>query len=577
MRAFQFVLLIHLVYSNLLGQSGSDFHPPVKLPMLLSGNFGEIRPDHFHSGIDIKTLGTTGHSVYSIDRGYVSRIKVQAGGYGKSIYISHPGGYTSVYGHLDRYREGIADYVKNVQYSRRSHEVDIYLQEDHFPVAKGELIGYSGNTGNSSGPHLHFEVRKTASQHPTNVLRYGFDITDRVAPRYFSLHLFPAGSNSHVNGSSSKFSSTVVLDKGIYTIPYGTRINASGKIGFGVEVFDYLDGSSSRCGIYTLELFVDHALKFRVRMDEFAFSETRYVNAHIDYGEKVRSGTTVRRLHRLPNDRARIYDYLDGSGEIDVTPGKDHAIRIVATDVAGNSSELGFTVTGAGAPAVPAATVAPASPGAMNNTRRMAFGEAFRFETEDLTLQVPAGALYEDLDFHCSAVAGNGEFLSPLYLVSSHEVPLHLPCTLAIRAEGIDPTLHDRLLLVSPDKKNGISAAGGTYRDGWVTVSLREFGQFAVWLDTIPPEITPLDGQVRGDLSARQSLRFRVTDDLSGIKSCEAYIDNRWALFEYDPKNDLLTHTFDETRIGRGRSHELELYVSDSKGNVNLFHTTFTW
>ena len=167
-----------------------DFHPPLKIPMYLSGNFGEIRSDHFHSGIDIKTQGAIGQQVFSVEQGYVSRIKVQANGYGKSIYISHPNGYTSRYGHLDRYRDDIADYVNRMQYKSKSHAVDLYLDRETFPLEKGEFIAYSGNTGSSSGPHLHFEIRTSSNQHPTNVLKYNFDIKDRVSskvPFSFSL------------------------------------------------------------------------------------------------------------------------------------------------------------------------------------------------------------------------------------------------------------------------------------------------------------------------------------------------------------------------------------------------------
>ena len=182
MRRLILFTLIQLLIVHISGQNNYSFHPPVKIPIFLSGNFGEIRSDHFHSGIDIKTQGTVGHPVFSVEKGYVSRIKVQANGYGNSIYVTHPNGYTSVYGHLDGYRDDIAAYVKKVQYKRESFSVDLYMEPGVFQVDRGEFLAYSGNTGGSSGPHLHFEIRTASNQHPTNVLKYNFDIEDRRGP-----------------------------------------------------------------------------------------------------------------------------------------------------------------------------------------------------------------------------------------------------------------------------------------------------------------------------------------------------------------------------------------------------------
>ncbi|MCK4745921.1 MAG: M23 family metallopeptidase, partial [Bacteroidales bacterium] len=390
MRRLPLILFIQLITFQIIGQSNISFHPPVKIPMYLSGNFGEIRSDHFHSGIDIKTRGTTGHHVFSIESGYVSRIKVQANGYGKSIYISHPNGYTSVYGHLDRYRDDISEYVKQKQYKRRSHMVDLYMKPDQFKLNKGEFIGYSGNSGSSSGPHLHFEVRTSSNQHPTNVLKYGFDIKDGQAPRFFNLVVYPTDEDGTVNGSHEKFVSKLVPDQGVYTIPYGTKLSAFGRLGFAVEVFDYLDGASNRCGVYTLQMFVDDELKYSHVMDEFSFSETRYVNAHIDYGERMLNGTKAHRLHRLPNDRMRIYEQMAQDGTVNIREKKSYKIRIIATDVAGNRSESEFLVTGD-----PDTRLLdrPAADGSAH----MKYQVPNRFEQGNVMLEIPANALYQDL------------------------------------------------------------------------------------------------------------------------------------------------------------------------------------
>ncbi len=565
-----YLLITQLFFVHVYGQSESVFLPPVKIPIYLSSNFGEIRPDHFHSGIDIKTQGTTGHPVYSVERGHVSRIKVQANGYGKSIYIAHPNGTTSVYGHLDRYRDDIAAYVKEVQYTRHSHEVDLYLGVETFPVEKGEFIAYSGNTGGSTGPHLHFEIRQTASQHPTNVLKYPFDIRDQVAPRFHSVHIYPLDEESQVNGAGKEVSSPLVRDQGIYTLPWGTRLRAGGTLGISVEVFDYLNGASNRCAVYSLEMYVDEKLTYRHVMDEFAFSETRYVNAHADYQILIAAGIKAHRLHRLPNNRLRIYDPEAGNRPLVLDQPGTYKVRVVAADVAGNRSELHFNIQGDTA-------TRPARPKEADFVKTMKYNQATRYENEQLSLVIPARALYRDQDLSLSSSPASRGSLGPFYQVGSSEIPLQQAFTLSIKCPPVAPALHNKLLLISLDDDGEIVSAGGAFTNGSVVASLRNFGPYAIGLDTIAPVILPRNGSMKGDLSGRKQLRFTIRDDLSGIEKYEGYIDSRWVLFEYDPKNDLLFYSFDGERIQKGTEHELELYVTDVKGNANLFHTTFTW
>lgn len=566
------ISILQLFILQAFGQKIPSFHPPLNIPLYLSGNFGEIRADHFHSGIDIKTRGTTGHHVYSIDKGYVSRIKVQANGYGKSIYVAHPEGYTSVYGHLSNYREDIAFFVRQIQYERQSHAVNIYLEPEKFKLDKGELLAYSGNTGGSSGPHLHLEVRTTADQHPTNVLQYGFEIADNIPPRFNTLFVCPAGTAAQINGSGDIYSTNVVPENGYYTVPYGTSIKGSGPLGIGVEVFDYLDGVPNRCGIFSIKLFVDEELIYHYEMDEFAFSETRYINAHILYRELIRSGKKVHRLHKLPNDRLRIYRTIKNNGIVDINEKRNYNIRIVAADVAGNVTEFKFRITG---------TQEPGTSTDLSNDNRtiMRYNMPNRYENNEITLEIPEGALYEDLKFSYDESPPVKGSLSKFYHLHSTEVPVHLPYTLSVRADSIDESRAEKLLLITPDGSGtgNILPAGGEYRNGFLVASLRSFGNFAIGIDTIAPEVTPLNGSGMADLSGRKTISFNVKDNLSGIEKYEGYIDNRWALFEYDPKNELITYTFDSMRISKGGLHELELYITDAKENVNLYHTTFTW
>jgi hypothetical protein len=496
---------------------------------------------------------------------------VQANGYGKSIYLAHPEGHTSVYGHLNRYREDLEAYVEKIQYSRQSHQLDLYLKPGDFPLEKGEMIAYSGNSGGSMGPHLHFEIRNSANQHPTNVLQYEFEIKDEIAPRFKQLIIYPLGEGALVNGSQKKQSFDLVIDQGVYTIPWGTKLEVSGVIGIGVEVYDYLDGASNRCGIYSLEGYLDEGLFYLHKMEEFSFSETRYVNAHIDYGEKINSGRKVQRLYRLPNDKLRIYRQLENNGVLVLTEAGIRSIKVLASDVAGNQSQMFFKLK--------VNEFQEASSDKQENiSALMKYDELSLFEKEGVKIEVPSNALFENLNFTYAETPPSNGFLSVNYQVHSEQTPLFKPFTLSVTAPDVTPELRDKLIFVTYDsEEEKVISAGGAYSKGRVVASLRHFGEYAISMDTIAPEIIPLKETALRDQSGRKSLRFFIRDELSGIEKYEGFIDNRWVLFEYDPKNDLLSYTFDKERISSNSEHELELYISDSQGNVNLYHSTFTW
>ena len=565
---FIFTLLSFLV--PLSGQADSNYHPPLDIPMFLSGNFGEIRPDHFHSGIDIKTQGHTGFPVSSIADGYVSRIKVQANGYGKSLYITHPDGHTSQYGHLDRYTEAIAKYVKEVQYKRRSHQVDIYPPADKFKVSSGQLIAYSGNSGSSMGPHLHFEIRSTAKQHPLNVLKYDFEIKDSQAPRFMGLYITPLDVASGFNGNNSMARMELVKDQGIYTVAWGTRMEIAGNFGLGVEVFDFLDGSHNRCGIYSLELHAGGKQIYSHRMDEFAFSESHFVNACTDYQEAVLNGKKVHRLYRLPGDRLRIYGSLENDGRMQLAPGEELPIRIVALDVAGNQSVLEVLLKGSSS-AQPPADDKKDPHATVDHSRE------FRIARGEADLLIPAHALYEDTPIAFEREENPLAFMGMAYRVHDEATPFHGSCKLTIELPFMEKMLRSKLLLAKKDNKGEWNSAGGKINGEYLEVSLKSFGNYLLCLDTLAPEIKPHQPMKENDYRGQKRMAYIIHDELSGIKSYEGFIDNNWVLFEYDPKNDLLSYAFDTTRLSKGMEHELELYVKDERGNLSLYHSTFKW
>ncbi len=549
-------------------QTKTDFRSPLDIPLYLSGNFGELRSDHFHSGIDIKTQGTTGQKVYSIEDGYVSRIKVQGGGYGYALYITHPNGYTSVYGHLSKYNVKIGAYTRKIQYSRESFEVDLYLKPDVLLVKKGEIIALSGNSGSSAGPHLHFEIRKTANQHPANVLLYKFPVTDDIAPQFTQLLIYPRGEDAQIRQGYKQIAFDVEKKDNKYTIANAKDVLVFGQIGFGVEVYDYLNGSRNRCGIYTLELKIDGERYFLTEMGEFSFSESRYINAHIDYEYKKEKQHSVQRLYKLPHNELSIYKQVSGDGLINIRDTAVHHVSILATDAYGNRSELEFSIKGAGVKQNMAIKTE-------KYDQLLPYNAAGSFADKDIKMSFPAYTFYEDVPFIYARTAGLPETESDIFHVHSPLTPIHKRIELSIKPFDDLSKYQDKLCMVSINDDNEIRCVGGKYENGYVTTELRSFGKYAVAIDTLAPTIKALNIESGKNVSTQKSIRFLVKDELSGISSYKAYIDNEWILMQFDPKNNLLFYTFDDERISLQKNHELELYVEDSKGNTSFYHTNF--
>ncbi len=564
------ILLVFLLGVSFMAkaQNGTDFRSPLDIPLFLSGNFGELRSNHFHSGIDIKTQGTTGHKVYSIEDGYVSRIKIQGGGYGHALYIAHPNGYTSVYGHLSAYNEAITAYARKVQYQLESFEVDLYLKPGEFPVKKGEIVALSGNTGSSAGPHLHFEIRKTSNQHPANALLYHFPIKDDIAPKFTQLVIYPRGENAQVQQGYDDVAFGLVDSGDGYKIKDNSIILGFGKIGFGVEVYDYLNGTRNRCGVYTLELLVDGETHFMTEMGEFSFSESRFINAHIDYAFKNETKRSVQRLYKLPYNDLSIYKYVNGDGLIDIRDTLSHEVSIVATDAYGNQSEINFNLKGTGVPQRMASRKSP-------STVLLPYNAEGGFADRDINLSFPAYSFYEDIPFTYLRTGGLPETASDIFQVHSKSTPVHKRIKLSLKPPSDLSMYKEKICMVTVNDDNEIACVGGSYENGYVTAEVRSFGKYAIAIDTVAPGITALNLHAGKTITTEPGLRFVIKDNLSGISSYKAYLDNNWVLMQYDPKNELLVYTFDDDRISSNSNHELELYVEDNKGNKAFYHTTF--
>jgi len=548
------------------------------IPVFLSGTFGELRANHFHSGIDIRTQGVTGHKVYAVERGYVSRISVSSGGFGNALYITHPNGYTSVYGHLDAFCDKIAEFVKLQQYTQERFALNLNLDSDQIPVKRGELIAFSGNTGSSGGPHLHLEIRDTKTEETINPLLYGFGVKDNVPPVIQRLAVYPIGEGSTVNGSTDKLIVELEKSGDSYRIAGGKKISAMGKVAFGIEAYDQITGSANRCGPYNIRLWIDSTMIFSQTMERFSFDETRYINSLIDYEYFINHRIRFNRMYIEPNNRLSVYDRHKNRGIVSFPDSAKHTALAVVSDYHGNSSRLNFSFE-----RLPEKIHFPLFP--TKNSEFMNFPTGisvwyqndFNYTHHGIRVVIPADALYDDINFTCTASAKPKGLYSKTYKIHERGTPLHKAMTIEISADSLPERLREKALMVLIEPDGRRFSAGGAYRDGAVRTQSSVFGEFAIGVDTVPPRITPVNIKNGADMRASKNIRFKIKDDFSGIHNFNGWIDGQWALFEYDAKNDLLFYNFDADRLSKNTQHSLELKITDNKGNTCEYKAKFTW
>jgi len=558
------IVLILVVLGTLLQAQEKYFSDPLKIPLLLSGSFAELRSNHFHSGIDIKTQGVTGLPVYAVADGYVSRIAVSPGGFGNALYINHPNGTTTVYGHLDRFDPEIQKYVIDQQYKKQSFRIDLQLPAYLFPVKKGQEIAKSGNTGSSGGPHLHFEVRDTKTEEPLNPLQYGFSVVDNIAPKVFSLLVVPLDDTAQVNFTRESKSYPVVFYDGKYHLKNNPVIPVYGKVGFAIQANDYFDGTYNKCGINNLRLSIDGETQFTYQLNRFAFSESRYINSHFDYREYKRTKRRYVKTWIDPGNNLSIYNYNQSKGYYEASAGM-HDVNVFLTDTYGNQSELVFEVERKSVDLPP--KVQEGIP--------MFYNRDNSFEGAECSVEIPRGALYQNIDFTYSTRPTTEAFYSDFQLVGDETVPLHTFARLWIKTRNLPAGLHSKVVMVNVDNDKGLPVSvGGRFENDGVVAQIRSLGMYAVMVDTLAPEIIPLSIE-NNALTESKRIRFRIKDDLSGIKSIEGLLDGKWALFVFDAKTGRITHTFDKERFEFGKRHTFKLSLTDYRDNQSVYEATF--
>lgn len=536
------------------------FRNPLDLNPSFAGLFGDLRPNHFHSGLDFRTNQREGYPVYAAADGYISRLRVQAGGFGQCIYINHPNGFTTVYAHLSAFNPAIAKTVKDFQYGLKSFEIDVPFIFSEIPVKKGELIGWSGNTGSSGGPHLHFEVRDTQTEQAINPQLCGFTVPDKVRPEIKGIYIYRL-NGQNFNEQTLKQYYAVKPGSGFYQLLSNEPIILHGESAFGLVAIDRTQAQGGSHGLYQIELSLDDSLIYKASWERLSFDANKAINAHLDYPALKNSGINIHKTFVEPGNPLGIYQ-SENRGLLNI---KDEAIHLLTyriSDVAGNVSVLNFKVKNG----IPVQNASYSNNGIVFNEQ-----EDNHFGNDQFRVELPKGSLYSPINFQFASAAALPGAYSKQFRIHKATTPLHLPGKLIIKAEPVIPEkLQNKALIVDA---RGVSQ-GGEFKNGNVSCDLKYFGTFYIKVDTIAPKITPVninDGKI---MTGNSKIIFKIADALSGIDTFTGKIDGQWVLMEYDQKSNTLWHRFDE-RTPSGK-HELELIVYDKKANQSVYKASFT-
>ncbi|MDR1562695.1 MAG: M23 family metallopeptidase [Dysgonamonadaceae bacterium] len=520
-------ILFSIALIFIAAASAQEIVAPLDTDLFLSGNFGELRSNHFHSGIDFKTKGITGLPVRAVKGGYVSRISISAGGYGKAIYIGHPDGTTSVYGHLEGFIPAIEHAVRDSQYRYESFAVNLFFRQGEFAVRQGEVFAYSGNSGSSGGPHLHFELRGKQSERPFDPLPlFGDRIRDSIPPEILGVILLPQPG------------------KGVA----GSDMTAWGRIGIAVKAYDRMNGTNNIYGVKEIILRLEGRIIFHYRIDDFSFGDTRYVNSFIDYGRWVED----RELYMKSFvEKGNHFDaFLSDDGIVMIDEERDYRFEYTLMDSFGNTAVKNFTVRGKRQD-IPAVD-----------------GDCITFlcdrdnhvRASGLELSVPRGSLYTDLCLKVTRTGG--QFSAPVYSLGV-KAPLHSACNLSLDIWDDSFTGKSKYGIVAINR-NDMNWLGGQYGGSRITAGILELGDFTVAVDTIPPKITKVKPK-----TGSNRITFHVTDNLSGIESYRATVDGKFLLLEYDAKTGTMSGMPDLGRI-KSDVKAIRLEVADRAGNATV-------
>lgn len=535
------------------------FRSPLDISLHLSGTFGELRNNHFHAGVDIKTKRRTGFPVYATADGYVSRIKVAIWGYGKVIYISHPNGYTSVYAHLSKFGDGIQEYVKNIQYQKESYETgNIYPAENEITIKKGQVIAFTGRTGGFVAPHLHYEIRDTKTEHIINPLLFGLKIKDSIAPRINKLIAYPIGEGSRINRSVKK--QTLAIKKDSLNNYRTNRISASGSIGFGINVYDLLGKELNKNGVYSIEMKVNGKRRYYHDVETFSFAESKYINLLIDYPYFATYKNRIQKTFREKETKLSIYEDLVKDGFVDVKEGFSYKVEIIAKDFKGNRSSVKIPIIGVKSESILLQE--------KDTTNYKILKNKFQKFTEGgVTVAFPKNTFYKDIFIDFSV---NGK----LATIHKPTIPLNKSFTITFDSTMYRKSEVNNIYIANINNKKYPYYQNTRKREDKLFTTTKTLGKYTLLIDNELPKIYNLNFKNNNWVSKLNYLTIKISDTQSGIKSYEAFIDDEWILMEYDVKKKKLSYNFSDKKLV-GSKHIFKLVVSDNVGNTNTYNATF--
>jgi hypothetical protein len=476
-------------------------------------------------GLDIKTFGE-GKKVYAVAEGSLARIKISQYGYGKALYVNHPGGYTSLYAHLSRFSPRVEKFVREQQYKMKMEEIDITIPDSVMTFYKGEIIAYSGNTGSSEGPHLHFEIRDTKTEVALDPLQYKIPITDTRAPDIYGIKIYPVGTNSHVNGKNAPAIITHKKNKNGIVIESTLRCTAAGKIALGVHTNDYMNESGNRNGIYEITVQVNGADYFKQRLDQIDFAATRYINTYMDYNEYHDHSRHIHKCYKYGNNKLDIYQITTNNGFIDVTMHDSVAVTVIVKDGKGNTKKTKLNIIGE--------NKTPAPIAAANCTYKVYYYDTLKYNTGGLRLHIEPGTVYDSACIEIEKYNRTLNTFSPIHKVEAHKTPLQEYYTVGIKVPD-SLNFPVEKLFIGWGRENGWRYNKSLEVNGYVCAQVRDWGRFALVADTVAPVINVDFYKDSMLFNGNRYITYQIRDNF-GLQSVNAYVDGEWVLMPYDKK-----------------------------------------
>lgn len=553
-------LLLAIFFKSADGQfiPTDYFSPPLDGILQLSGTFAELRSNHFHSGIDLRTGGKEGLPIRACANGYVVRIRIQPGGFGKALYVNHPNGYTTVYAHLLSFNQAIDDWARARQYEAESFDVDLFPPKDLLRVQKGEIIASSGNSGASEGPHLHFEIRETKTELPMDPMLFGFPIKDFIRPTMNGLRIYPESTESQINSKAEPATFTLSGWGPVYRLKITDTVEIAGRYSIGLSASDLLNESGNKNGVVLYKVLIDSISVFEWNAIKFAFSETRYINSFIDYKYYYSSNQRYMRTRVDPGNKLSMYQQK-GNGVFTAIPGRTQTVKVIVADSKQNESVLTFIIKGR----TPVKQPAPVVSGTL-----FTIDKINTFSARGINLTLPGKCLYDSMRFEYTSAPALPFLLSDIHSLHRQDTPLHEHFDLSIKVRETAKVDPKQLTVVRLNAANKPVSVGGKYENGFIKVRVRDYGRYSVMADSIPPVIKGVNITDNMSTKGINEIRINISDDLSGIRSYRGTINGAWILMDYDQKNKLLTYKRDA--LLPAGNNTLILTVEDYVGNISV-------